>query len=92
MTFKARDAQLTASFSLKSRSTQMVEEVVDEDCLEPPNPESIHQPLLVNLKGKESVSTSPNPLSPQANLIPSHATPLEQLLQPGDDTAQPQND
>ncbi|KAG6886676.1 hypothetical protein C0995_005966 [Termitomyces sp. Mi166 len=42
MTFEAGDAQLTASFSLKSRSTLTVEEVVDEDCLEPPNPESMH--------------------------------------------------
>ncbi|KAG6859806.1 hypothetical protein C0995_003698 [Termitomyces sp. Mi166 len=65
--------------------------VVDEDCLKPPNPESIHQPILVDLKEEKSVSTPPNPPSPQANPIPSHATPSEQLPQPRDDTAQPQN-
>ncbi|KAG6872044.1 hypothetical protein C0995_013633 [Termitomyces sp. Mi166 len=32
-----------------------------------------------------------NGLNFSANPIPSHATPLEQLPQPGDDTAQPQN-
>ncbi|KAG6871652.1 hypothetical protein C0995_001772 [Termitomyces sp. Mi166 len=90
MTFEARDAQLTASFS-KSRSTLTIQEVIDEDCPEPPNPESIHQPILVDLKREESVSTPPNPPSSQANPIPSHATPSEQLPQPGDNTAQPQN-
>ncbi|KAG6901019.1 hypothetical protein C0995_002122, partial [Termitomyces sp. Mi166 len=84
-----RDAQLAASFSLKSRSTLTIEEVINEDCLKPPNPESIHQPILVDLKEEESISTPPNPPSPQANPIPSYATPSEQLSQPGDNTAQP---
>ncbi|KAG6884522.1 hypothetical protein C0995_010168 [Termitomyces sp. Mi166 len=74
--FKAGDAQLAASFSLKSRSALTIKEVVDEDCLEPPNPEFIHQPILMDLKGGES-----------ANPISLHATPLKQLLQPEDNTA-----
>ncbi|KAG6901266.1 hypothetical protein C0995_014355, partial [Termitomyces sp. Mi166 len=78
MTFKAGHAQLTASFSLKSRSTLTIEEVVDEDCSKPPNSESIYQPILVDLMEEKSVSTPPNPPSPQANSIPSHAKP--QLL------------
>ncbi|KAG6887227.1 hypothetical protein C0995_000304 [Termitomyces sp. Mi166 len=84
---KVKDAQLITSFSLKSRSAPTVEGVVNEDCLEPPNSESIHQPILVDLKEEESVSTPLNPLSSQANSIP-----LEQLPQPGDNTGQPQND
>ncbi|KAG6901041.1 hypothetical protein C0995_001644 [Termitomyces sp. Mi166 len=79
MTFEAKDAQLAASFSLKSRSTPTIKEAINEGP-KPPNPESIHQPILMDLKGGKS-----------ANPIPSHATPLEQLPQPGDDTAQPQN-
>ncbi|KAG6887874.1 hypothetical protein C0995_012079, partial [Termitomyces sp. Mi166 len=85
------DAQLTASFFLKSRSSPTAEKVVDEDCPEPPNPESIHQPILVDFKGKKSVRTPLNPVSPQANSILSHTTPSEQAPQPGDDTVQPQN-
>ncbi|KAG6859744.1 hypothetical protein C0995_004589 [Termitomyces sp. Mi166 len=92
MTFKARDAQLAASFSFKSRSALTIEKVINEDCPEPPNSESIHQPTLVDLKKGKSVSTPPNPPSPQDNSIPLHTTPLEQPPQPGDDTAQPQND
>ncbi|KAG6886658.1 hypothetical protein C0995_006093 [Termitomyces sp. Mi166 len=89
--FEAKDAQLTASFSLKSRSTLTIKEVINKDCSELLNPESIHQLILVDLNGEESVSTPPNPPSPQANPIPSHATPLEQPPQPEDNTAQPQN-
>ncbi|KAG6857945.1 hypothetical protein C0995_003965, partial [Termitomyces sp. Mi166 len=92
ITLKTRDAQLTASFSLKSRPALTIKEVTDEDCPEPTNSESIHQPILVDLKEGKSVSTPPNPLSPQANPTPSHATPSEQPPQPGDDTAQPQTD
>ncbi|KAG6858192.1 hypothetical protein C0995_001878, partial [Termitomyces sp. Mi166 len=54
MMFKAGDAQLAASFSLKSRSTLTIKEVVDEDCSEPPNPEFIYQPILVDLEKKKS--------------------------------------
>ncbi|KAG6885656.1 hypothetical protein C0995_009125 [Termitomyces sp. Mi166 len=91
ITFETRDAQLAASFSLKSRPALTIKEVTNEDCPEPTNSESIHQPILVDLKEEKSVST-PNPLSPQANPTPSHATPSEQTPQPGDDTAQPQTD
>ncbi|KAG6871365.1 hypothetical protein C0995_005403, partial [Termitomyces sp. Mi166 len=90
MTFKTRDAQLTASFSLKARPALTIKGVVDEDFPEPTNSESIHQPILVDFKEKKSVSTLPNPPFPQANPIPSYATSLEQLSQPGDNTAQPQ--
>ncbi|KAG6860176.1 hypothetical protein C0995_014797, partial [Termitomyces sp. Mi166 len=90
--FEARDAQLTASFSFKSRSAPTVKEVINEDCPEPLNPESIYQPILMDLKGEESVSTPLNSPSLQANPIPSYTTPLEQPPQPEDDTAQPQND
>ncbi|KAG6900148.1 hypothetical protein C0995_004156 [Termitomyces sp. Mi166 len=90
MTFETRDAQLAASFFLKSRPGLTIKEVANEDYSEPSNPESIHQPILVNFKGGKSVSTPPNPLSPQANPTSSHATPSEQPPQPGDDTAQPQ--
>ncbi|KAG6901378.1 hypothetical protein C0995_012760 [Termitomyces sp. Mi166 len=89
--FKAGDAQLAVSFFLKSRSALIFEEVVNEDCPEPPNPESIHQPMLVDLKREESVSTPSNPLSSQANTIPSYAIPLEQLPQSENNTAQLQN-
>ncbi|KAG6887499.1 hypothetical protein C0995_014830 [Termitomyces sp. Mi166 len=89
MTFEAEYAQLAASFPLKSRFTLTIEEVIDEDCIEPPNPESTHQSILVDLKREESISTPPNPLSPQAKPIPLHATPSEQLFQPGDDITQP---
>ncbi|KAG6884374.1 hypothetical protein C0995_010360 [Termitomyces sp. Mi166 len=78
MTFETEDAQLAASFSLKSRPALTVKEVVDEDCSEPINPESIHLPILVDLIGRKSVSTPPNPPAPQANPTPSHATPSEQ--------------
>ncbi|KAG6886963.1 hypothetical protein C0995_002832 [Termitomyces sp. Mi166 len=78
ITFKARDVQLTASFPLKSRSALTVKEVIDEDFLEPPNPKSIHQPILVDFKEGKSVSTPPNPPSLQANPILLHTTPLEQ--------------
>ncbi|KAG6859564.1 hypothetical protein C0995_007255 [Termitomyces sp. Mi166 len=64
MTFETKEAQLAASFSLKSRLTPTIKEVVNEDFLEPTNPESIHQPILVDLKGGKSVSTLPNPPSP----------------------------
>ncbi|KAG6870614.1 hypothetical protein C0995_011751 [Termitomyces sp. Mi166 len=87
----AGDAQLSASLSFKPRSALTIEEVADEDCLELPNSESIHQPILVELKREESVSTPLNPPSPQAKPIPSHTTPSEQLPQPGDNTVQPQN-
>ncbi|KAG6901130.1 hypothetical protein C0995_000235 [Termitomyces sp. Mi166 len=89
--FKAKDPQLAANFFLKSRSTLTIKEVVNEDCLKPLNSESIHQPILMDLKRRKSVSTPPNPPSPQANPIPSHATSSEQPPQPGDNTAQPQN-
>ncbi|KAG6859606.1 hypothetical protein C0995_006662, partial [Termitomyces sp. Mi166 len=52
--FKATGAQLTPNFSLKSRSTLLIKEVVNEDWSEPPNSESIHQPILVDLKGGKS--------------------------------------
>ncbi|KAG6901085.1 hypothetical protein C0995_001057 [Termitomyces sp. Mi166 len=91
MMFEARDAQLTASFSFKSRSAPTIEEVLDEDCLESPNTESIHQPILVDLKRKESVSTPLNPPPSQANSIPLYTTLSEQMPQPGNGTAQPQN-
>ncbi|KAG6901117.1 hypothetical protein C0995_000429 [Termitomyces sp. Mi166 len=75
MTFKVRDAQLATSFSLKSRSAPTIKEVINEDCSEPPNPEFIHPPILVDLKGEKSVSTPPNPPSPQANTAqPQHNT------------------
>ncbi|KAG6859324.1 hypothetical protein C0995_009654 [Termitomyces sp. Mi166 len=79
--FEAGDAQLTASFSLKSRSAPTIKEVVDEDCLKPPTLNSSISLSWWTL-GKEKVSANP---------ISSHATPSEQLPQPRDDTAQPQN-
>ncbi|KAG6886890.1 hypothetical protein C0995_003554 [Termitomyces sp. Mi166 len=54
--FEAGDAQLTARFALKSRSALTIEEVADEDCSEPSNPESIHQLIFVDLKGGKSVT------------------------------------
>ncbi|KAG6887338.1 hypothetical protein C0995_016089 [Termitomyces sp. Mi166 len=79
--FKTKDAQLTASFSLKSRPALTVKGVINKDCLEPTNSESIHQLILVDFKGEKS-----------ANPTLSHATPLEQSPQPGDNTTQPQTD
>ncbi|KAG6901095.1 hypothetical protein C0995_000809 [Termitomyces sp. Mi166 len=92
MLFEAEDAQLAASFSLKFRSAPTVEEVIDEDCPEPSNPESIHQSILMDFNREKSVSTPPNSLSPQANPILSHATTSEQLPQLEDNTAQSQDD
>ncbi|KAG6860204.1 hypothetical protein C0995_014375 [Termitomyces sp. Mi166 len=48
MTFEAGNAQLAASFFLKSRSALIIKEAIDKDCPKPPNPESIHQPILAN--------------------------------------------
>ncbi|KAG6886563.1 hypothetical protein C0995_006879, partial [Termitomyces sp. Mi166 len=71
MTFKARDAQLAASFSLKSRSAPTIKEVI-EDCLESPNPESIHQPILVDLKGGESEGAQAYQLHVSPSLLKEH--------------------
>ncbi|KAG6859558.1 hypothetical protein C0995_007295 [Termitomyces sp. Mi166 len=57
--FETGDAQLAASFSLKSRPTLTIKEVVGEDCSEPTNPESFHQPILVDLKGGEKSKWTP---------------------------------
>ncbi|KAG6859122.1 hypothetical protein C0995_011340 [Termitomyces sp. Mi166 len=76
MTFKARDAQLTASFSLKSRSALTIKEVINEDCPKPPNPESIHQLILVDLKEGKSL---PNNLD--IRII--STAPFAQIIQEG---------
>ncbi|KAG6871932.1 hypothetical protein C0995_014746 [Termitomyces sp. Mi166 len=42
MMFEIKSAQLVASCSLKSRLALTVEKVINEDCLGPTNPESVH--------------------------------------------------
>ncbi|KAG6859750.1 hypothetical protein C0995_004526 [Termitomyces sp. Mi166 len=79
--FEARDAQLAASFSLKSRSASTLKKVVNENCPEPPDPESIHQPILVNLKRKES-NRYKGPHQPQSPSSAARLTPTKDTQNP----------